>query len=276
MELFIKQHKLDIYLALLFTESVALLSVTGKIGFFWFIFILLLLTSFLYSLAGFNSTVKSVFKSDYRYDIAFVTFMTIVLNANITVLTNKFISIIIFAVYYIGIRYFTKIRSGETKTRIQKNILNLFVLLCVFLGSNIFTNLYIAAGKSSEMLAVLIMPFLILGMVFALSYYSFVRNNIAVKWSKVYSWVLAIILTEIFLVSGFYIEEYPSLYRMEDGGGFSITTTALFMTVIYYSLYGLMIHKIDKKFHPKTILEYISISVIIITTLFLTIKWFGG
>lgn len=273
MELLVK-NKSDIFLALLFIESVVLASVVGSTGVFWFFFMVSVLTVFAYVFSEFDIRLKSFIENNHRNDALLIAFMTVVLNANVAIFLNRVIALVIFASYYLGVRYLSKSLKGQLKNQIQKNALNLSVLITIFLSSNIFTNMHIVLEKKIGGASLLLLSLATFSMVLLISYYSFIKNNIAIKWARVYSYTLALVLTEVLLVSSLYIESYPSLYGGDGMANLSITTTSLFLTVFFYSLYGLMMHKANQKFHPKIILEYVSISAVIIVTLFLTIKWF--
>jgi len=273
MEL-LSKNKSDILLALLFIESVVLSSVVESTSIFWFFFIASGLTVIAYVFSEFDISIKSLPGSSHRNDALLIFFMTMVLNANIAIFLNRIVALVIFALYYLVVRYLLEALKGNIKNQIQKNALNLAVLITIFLSTNIFTNMHIVLEKKIGGLSILLLCLATFSTVYFLSYYSFVKNNIVIKWARVYSYVLAVVLTEVLLIASFYIESYPSLYGGDGVASLSITTTSLFLTVFFYSLYGLMMHKVNKKFHPKIILEYISISIVIILTLFLTIKWF--
>lgn len=273
---FLAQNKSDVILGLLFVESILLSLVLENRGLFWLIFIVSATTVFFYSIMVLSVQVKKIWGSDKRDDVIFILAMTALLNANITVFPNRLILGIILVAYYAGLRYLIWMLRKETAGQIQKNALNLSALFIVFLGANLNANIAMIAEKSIGGFAVVLANALLFVSVYLLARYSFVKNRIAKKWARAYSLVLALVLSETALLSGFYLERYPSIYKTENVSDMSIATLPLFLVVIYYMLYGLMMHKLEKRMAPRILMEYIGISAVIMVTLFVTIKWFVG
>ncbi len=272
---FLAKNKSDAILGLLFMESILLSLVLENKGLFWLIFIASTVTVFLYSIMVLDVQIKKFWGNGRRNDIIFIITMTALMNANIMIFPNRIILAIIFAAYYAGLRYLIWMFKKETVTQIQKNAINLAALLAVFLGTNFNANIAIIAEKSMGGFVVLPATALLFAPIYLIAYYNFIKNRVAKKWTHVYSLVLALILSETALLAGFYLERYPSIYKTENASSMSIVTLPLFLVVIYYMLYGLMIHKLEKRLVPRVLMEYVGISVVIMATLFITIKWFA-
>lgn len=272
----IARNKSDLILAFLYIESILLSLITENKGFFWMLFLLSTVTVFFYCLLFLEIHWKRILESEKRYDVALVVAMTVMFNANVMVFANRLLLGIIFFVYYLGVRYLMEMFKKGQVNQMQKNALNLSAIFIIFLGSNLLTNIAIAAQKGVGEIVVPIVNAMTFAFIYLISYYNFTKNKVAKKWTRAYSLVLALILTETAILSGFYLERYPTIYKAEGVSNMSIVTLPLFLVVIYYLVYGLMIHKLEKRMTPRVLMEYIGISVVIILTLFITIRWFAG
>lgn len=269
------RNKSDLVLAFLYIESILLSLIIENRGFFWLLFLLSTVTVFFYSIILLEIHWKKVLESEKKYDVAIVVAMTAMLNANVMVFANRLILGIILLAYYIGLRYLMGMFKKPAVGQIQKNALNLSVLFIIFLGSNLLTNIAIVLEKGLGEVMVALANIVMFVFIYLISYYNFTKNRVAKKWARAYSVVLALILSEASLLAGFYLERYPSIYKVESTSNMSIVTLPLFLVVIYYMVYGLMIHKLEKRLSSRVLMEYIGISVVILITLFITIRWFA-
>lgn len=270
------KYRSDTILALLFVESILLSLVVENKGLFWTLFAASTITVFLYSIMFLNIPLKKFREDKKRDDILLIVVMTAMFNANITVFQNRLFLALLFIVYFVALRYLIRIFKKETVGQVQKNALNLSVLFTIFLGANLITNVSIILQKELSDFMTLPTNLLLFAFVYALSNYNFIKNKVSKRWARTYSLVLALVLTETSLVAGFYLERYPSIYRVESTSSMAIVTLPLFLVVIYYLVYGLMIHKLGKNITSRVLLEYLSVSTIIVATLFITIRWFAG
>lgn len=270
------KYRSDTILALLFVESILLSLVVENKGLFWTLFAASTITVFLYSIMFLNIPLKKFREDKKRDDILLIVVMTAMFNANITVFQNRLFLALLFIVYFVGLRYLIRIFKKEAVGQVQKNALNLSVLFTIFLGANLITNVSIILQKELSDFMTLPTNLLLFAFVYALSNYNFIKNKVSKRWARTYSLVLALVLTETSLVAGFYLERYPSIYRVESTSSMAIVTLPLFLVVIYYLVYGLMIHKLGKNITSRVLLEYLSVSTIIVATLFITIRWFAG
>jgi hypothetical protein len=270
------KYKSDTILALLFIESILLSLVVESKGLFWFLFAVSVITVFLYCLLFLNISIKKFLENKKRNDIFLIVLMTALFNANIAVFQNRIFLSVLFILYFLGIRYLIRFFDKGSMGQVQKNALNLSVLFTIFLGANLITNVVIILQKGVSDFVVLPINLLLFGFIYLLSYYHLIKNKAGKKWTRIYSLALAFILTETSLLAGFYLERYPTIYKVESMSDMAIVTLPLFLIVIYYLLYGLMIHKIEKRLTLRVLLEYLSVSIIITLTLFVTIRWFAG
>lgn len=275
MEIF-KKNKPDLILAFLYVESILLSLILENKGFFWLIFVLSSITVFFYCIIFLKIDVKKFLENEKKYDVFLVVVMTAMFNANVMVFSNRLVLAVLFLGYYLGLRYLMGMFRKGLVNQIQKNALNLSVLFTVFLGSNLLTNIAIAVEKETGEIIVVLVNVALFTFVYLISFYNFTKNKVAKKWVKTYSVVLALILSETSLIAGFYLERYPSIYKVESTSNMSIVTLPLFLVIIYYMLYGLMIHKVEKRLTSRVLMEYVGISAVIMLTLFITIRWFGG
>lgn len=270
----LKKNKSDLLLAFLFLESVLLSMMLDSKGFFWMLFIASSITMFFYAILFLELPIKKFLDNDKKYDVFLVVVMTAMFNANVMVFSNRLVLAISFAIYYVGLRALMGMFKKGLVNQVQKNALNLSVLLTVFLGSNLLTNITIAVEKALGEFVILPATAILFAFIYLISYYNFIKNRISKKWARLYSVVLSIILSETALIAGFYLERYPSIYKVESTSNMSIVTLPLFLVVIYYMIYGLMIHKLEKRLTSRILMEYVGISVVITLTLFITIRWF--
>lgn len=272
----LEKNRSEIILGLLFIESLFLSLVLANKLFFWMLFFLSVITVFFYALLILNIPVKKFMEHEKRDDVFLVLAMTIMLNANISVFQNRLFLALILVAYYLGLRVLVNSFKKNAASQFQKNILNLSVLFTIFLGSNLIINISVIGQKEIGEFVLVPLNLLLFAAIYLLSYYNFIKNKITAKWAKSYSLVLAFILTETSLLSSFYLERYPSIYKVESTTSMSIVTLPLFLIVIYYLVYGLMLHKLENRFTTKVIIEYLSVFSVIIITLFITIKWFAS
>jgi len=269
----LKKNKSDLVLVFLYIESMLLSLIVENKGFFWALFILSTVTVFLYCLLFLEIHWKKVLESDKRYDVALVVVMTALFNANVMVFANRLVLAILFFIYYLGLRYLVGMFKKGAVVQTQKNAINLAVLFTVFLGANANANVSVILEKSIGSFVMILSTAIIFVSIYLISYYSFLKNKVAKKWTHAYSIVLALILSEAAIVSGFYLEKYPSIYKTESISDMSIVTLPLFLVVIYYLVYGLMIHKVEKRITTRVLMEYLGISLVIFITLFVTIMF---
>lgn len=273
---YLAKNKSDFILVLLFVESILLSLVLENKGLFWFLFVVSSMTVFLYSIMVLKVQLKGFWSHEKRNDILFILAMTSLLNANIMIFPNRIILSVIFLGYYAGLRYLIWMFKNNKTSQIQRNSLNLATLVVIFLGTNFNANIGIILEKIIGGIIVLPLTLLLFASIYLVAYYAFTKNAVKKLWAHTYSLVLALILSETALLAGFYLERYPSIYRGESSSNMSIVTLPLFLIVIYYMLYGLMIHKVQNRLNPRLLLEYLGISSIIMATLFITIKWFAS
>jgi len=271
---FLTKNKSDLLLAFLFLESILLSMMLDSKGFFWMLFIASSITMFFYAIFFLELPIKKFLDNEKKYDVFLVVVMTAMFNANVMVFSNRLVLGIIFAVYYAGLRGLMGMFKKGFVNQAHKNALNLSVLLTVFLGSNLLTNITIAVEKALGEVVILPATIILFAFVYLISYYNLIKNKVAKKWAKGYSLVLSLILSETALISGFYLERYPSIYKVESTSNMAIVTLPLFLVVIYYMIYGLMIHKLEKRLTSRVLMEYVGIAVVITLTLFITIRWF--
>lgn len=268
-------NKSDLVLAFLYVESILLSLIIENRGFFWLLFAFSTITVFFYSIIFLEIHWKKILESEKKYDVTIVVVMTAMLNANVMVFANRLILGVILLAYYVGLRYLMGMFKSSTVSQMQKNALNLSVLFTIFLGSNLLTNITIILEKGVGGIAVALSNVVMFAFLYLISYYNFAKNRVPKKWARVYSAVIALILSEASLLAGFYLERYPSIYKVESTSNMAIVTLPLFLVVIYYMLYGLMIHKLEKRLASRVLMEYVGISAVILITLFITIRWFA-
>jgi len=268
----IARYKSDFILLVLTLESFFLWLAAAEKGLFWLFFVISIITATILASAYFKLTILEILKSPRLPDILFFILLVLVFNVNIVIIPHILILLLALIFYFFGMKYFLKMIKKENSSQAQKNVIVLATLIILFFGSNLFTTITLNISNGSNSLALLVITLCFFAFIYLISKYSFEKNKVISQITKVYSLAISIILCELFVVFSFFSEKYPNL-KQGNTAVISISVASLFIVLVYYCIWGLLIHKLEDKLNFRIIFEYVGITFVIIMTLILTIKW---
>lgn len=108
---------------------------------------------------------------------------------------------------------------------------------------------------------------------YLVSYFLSWQNGVDIKKFQPYLLVTALLAAEITLVSLVWIINYPVYTVFEKGNLGGIPFPAVLLTIVFYFIWGVFSHKIDKTLTREVIIEYVLFSILFLSVLFITAKW---
>lgn len=162
----------------------------------------------------------------------------------------------------------------ERAALFYRNLLITLTFLGVFLGISGIFRVYVNTSLLSQNN---IYQMILVLLTFVITYYasSFMASENGADMVKFreYNLVNAIICSEIAWVSSFWIVNYPVVGNIEKSYIGGTPLPALLISIIFYFIWGIISHKVDKSLDRKILNEYILITIIFIFVLFLSARW---
>lgn len=187
---------------------------------------------------------------------------------------------LVFAIIFVIINYYlwTSLKKvfnlRERAALFYRNLLITLTFLAVFLGISgvfrVYVNISLLSQNNIYQMVLVLLTFVI-------TYYasSFMASENGADMTKFreYNLVNAVICSEIAWVSSFWIVNYPVVGNIEKSYIGGTPLPALLISIIFYFIWGIISHKVDRSLDRKILNEYILITIIFIFVLFLSARW---
>jgi len=163
---------------------------------------------------------------------------------------------------------------GERASIFYRNVLIAISFVTIFLTTSMLFRIYMIASTSPYMV---LFQLALVGLVFTLVYYvsyflAWENGGGNVKFHS-YNLVNALIAAEIAWVSTIWIVNYPVLSISEKATLSGTPLPAITITIIFYFLWGIISHKLDKSLSRKILTEYMLLTIVFLGVLLITAKW---
>jgi len=198
-----------------------------------------------------------------------------------TIFFQDFVKIIIAAIVAIA-NYFlwtslAKVYNLTSRVALfHRNILIVISFMTVFLGSTTVFRLYMLFSTSKSIVYFqLLLTLLIFGLFYSISSF-LTRVNGAdedVKKLRPYNVVNSLLGAEIAWVGSLWIINYPVIAIQEKANLGGTPLPAILLTIIFYFLWGIIFHKLDKSLTRRVLTEYIFVAILFISVLLATARW---
>lgn len=187
------------------------------------------------------------------------------------------ISIIVFAANYFLWISLRKVHNLSDRAAVlHRNILIVISFMSVFLGSTTIFRLFMLFSTSSNRF---IYQSLLVGFIFILFY--LVSNFLT--WEngadddiiklRPYNVVNSLLGAEVAWISSLWIVNYPVIAVQEKANLGGTPLPAILLTIVFYFLWGIIFHKLDRNLTRRVLTEYIFVAVLFIAVLLVTARW---
>ncbi len=187
------------------------------------------------------------------------------------------LAIIIFAAnYYLWISLRKAHNLSDRAAILHRNVLIVISFLSIFLGSTIIFRLYMLLGiTGSKAIYQLLLVVLVYILFYIISYFLAWENGADEDMPKLkpYIYASSLLASEIAWISSFWIVNYPVISTQEKANLGGTPLPAILLTIVFYFLWGIVFHKMDRSLTRRVLTEYFVLTLIFITILLITAKW---
>lgn len=187
------------------------------------------------------------------------------------------ITIIAFvANYYIWLALRKVHNLSDRAAVLHRNILILVSFVSVFLGSTVIFRLYMLLSTStSRQLYQFLLVISVFALFYFISYFLTWENGAAddIKKMRPYNIINSLLGAEVAWVSSLWIVNYPVIAVQSKASLGGTPLPAILLAIVFYFLWGIIFHKLDRSLTRKVLTEYIFITTIFITILLATARW---
>lgn len=176
--------------------------------------------------------------------------------------------------YYIFVSLRRVKNLGERASIFFRNVLIATSFLTLFMSlSTLFRILMLAGSTGLESWARVLVVVSVFGIVYFLTYFLSWENGALDSRYRLYGLVCALLCSELAWVSSIWIVNYPVIGTEEKASLGGTPLPAIMITIVYYFLWGLIYHKLEKNLTRKVLVEYLSFTAIFIAILLVTARW---
>lgn len=249
----------------LFAEFILIFNYSSK---FWIIFVVMIITlaygtANILDLRGREKIIAGLhfFAVPMFYFLGTFFFLSIV--------KARVLQIAVIALYSISnvflLRSIRRLkRSRENPLIVSRNIVSLVGLITIFLVETNIVNALIFY-KLPIYLGVIV----IFASVWMISYFLYWQYRDIETDSIVFITLISFVMSEIFWAGSFWITSYPSF----ETGTLGVPVLSIVSTVVYYCFWGIAHHRLENGLTKKILLEYIMISLLILSIILFTTSW---
>ncbi len=205
------------------------------------------------------------FGSLYLQTIFFQSFIKIV-----------FTVLVILANFYLWISLRKVHNLSDRAAIFHRNVLIVISFMSIFLGSTALFRLFMLFGSTgSRLFFQLILIILIYALFYGISYFLAWENgaNEDMKKLNPYILVTSLLGAEVAWVSSIWIVNYPVISTQEKASLGGTPLPAILLTIVFYFLWGLVFHKMDKSLTRRVLTEYFVLTLMFIAVLLTTARW---
>jgi hypothetical protein len=150
------------------------------------------------------------------------------------------------------------------------------IMMSVWKGLGVSMLFYLAALQSISPTFRVPLSFVVVmtGLIFyAVSYFLSFENGVEPKAAAPYLLTMSILASEMALISLVWIVNYPVYTVTERGNLSGLPLPAILLTIVFYFVWGVFSHKIDKSLTRRVIIEYVLLTLVFVFVLLFTAKW---
>jgi hypothetical protein len=158
----------------------------------------------------------------------------------------------------------------------HRNILIVISFVSVFLGSaTVFRLFMLFSTASNRFLYQSLLVFLIFILFYIVSSFLTWENGADddIRKLKPYNIIISLLGAQLAWISSFWIVNYPVIGVREKANLGGTPLPAIYLTIVFYFLWGIIFHKLDGSLTRRVLTEYIIITLVFITVLLATAKW---
>lgn len=207
-------------------------------------------------------------KEDW-FSLVFNAFFVVIAGSFAYSVANPFVQAILlgatgFAIYF-GLLAASRMKRGYTPSLMIRNIMSLVAIMGIFAAVSDILRWALVSTAAFVQPMTLFLTFL---SVFVISEFLFEVQG--VERSLLYSMVLALGITELVWVSGFWLVSYPQSTHISNLG---VPLPAILSAIFYYLFWGLSQHRLEGTLTRRVLWEYVLISMVFVALLFATTQW---
>jgi hypothetical protein len=176
--------------------------------------------------------------------------------------------------YYLFVALRRVQNLAEKAAIFQRNVIISVSFLSVFLSLSAIFRFYVSFSISDFFRVPQVLVVISTGLIFyAVSNFLAWENGLDMKKFLPYNLVTSLLGAQIAWVASIWIVNYPVFTESEKANLGGSPLPAIFLTIIFYFLWGIISHKADKSLNKNVLAEYFFISLMFILILVLTAKW---
>lgn len=176
--------------------------------------------------------------------------------------------------YYLFVALRRVQNLAEKAAIFQRNVIISVSFLSVFLSLSAIFRFYVSFSISDYFRVPQVVVVAATGLIFyAVSNFLAWENGLDMKKFLPYNLVTSLLGAQIAWVASIWIVNYPVFTESEKANLGGSPLPAIFLTIIFYFLWGIISHKADKSLNKNVLAEYFFISLMFILILVLTAKW---
>jgi hypothetical protein len=240
--------------------------------YFWYISVLVSLASALSVFWVFNEKPNFSRLKDDWFAIVFLFFFVLSLGTFAYTLPHPFFQAVIlgstgFFVYYI-LQVASRIKRNYTPSMYLRNVIAMASILALFFAISDATKwMMSSASMQVQILAVVlvfVVTFIICEFLFEIQGYD---------RPLLYSLVISFLISQIVLISSFWIVSYP---QTKDAVNIGVPLPAILASVYFYFFWGISHHRLEGSLTHRILWEYTFIGLLFMLVLIFTAQWFPG
>lgn len=176
--------------------------------------------------------------------------------------------------YYLFIAI-KKVQNLEERAAIfQRNILVSLSFVTLLLTLSAIFRWYVLLTNTAIYIYLPILLVVLVGLIFYfLSYFLAWENGINLKKFLPYNLVNTFLAAQITLISIIWIVNYPVFSTLEKSNLGGLPLPAIYLTITFYFIWGIISHKMDKSLSRKVMTEYVIITLLFLLVLITSARW---
>lgn len=169
-----------------------------------------------------------------------------------------------FFVYYI-LQVASRIKRNYTPASYLRNIIAMAAILALFFATSDISKWMMSNQSSIVQLVAIVLAFLV---TFIICEFMFEIQGY--DRPVIYSLVIAFLISQIMLISSFWIITYP---QTREATNIGIPLPAVFASVYYYFFWGVSHHRLEGTLTRRILWEYTFIGLLFMLVLIFTARW---
>jgi len=254
-----------ILVTVLFAEFILLFNYSSK---FWLTFILMIatLTYGMINILNLKSKEK-IIRGIHFFALPIFYFLGVFFF--LSLIKVRVLQILAITLYSISnvflLRSIRRIkRSRENPLIVSRNIISLIGLITIFFVETDIVNAVILFK-----LPIYLGMVVIFASVWVISYFLYWQYRDIETDSTIFITLISFVMVEIFWAGSFWITSYPTF----EAGTLGVSVISIISTVVYYCFWGIAHYKLENGLTKNILIEYIMISLLILSIIFFTANW---